>query len=127
MSGNHVRKSRHIEVWVEEQMIRMGYQLVSANRRVAGVEVDRIFKNSEGDLVLCEIKTMSDWGYLLNRVHEKQKRRLRRAQALLASGLRGSGVLLYFCYFHIESCELRVYDDLGHWIIDLRRDPHGLD
>lgn len=127
MSGQHIRKSRHVEAWVEELFVQMNFRLLSANQRLAGVEIDRVFENPDGDLVLCEIKTMSDWNYIMSRVHERQKRRLRRAQALMASWRPRQSVLLYFCFFHIESGILRVYDDLGEFITELRADFVGLD
>jgi hypothetical protein len=120
MSENHLRKSRHIEIWVEDQFIERGYVLHAANKRVAGVEIDRVFKNQEGDTVLCEIKSVSDWDWLGSRVHETQKRRLRRAQALMASWEPRTSVLLYLCFFHVWNLELQVYDDLGEFIFGVQ-------
>lgn len=106
-----------IEEIVTEALIEHGYKLMFKNFKCGGVEIDRVFKDAEGDWVICEIKSMSDWGFLSTRVSEFQKQRLYRARNWLQAYKAPGPVQICYAFYHPKEAELRVYDEIGDEIL----------
>ncbi len=105
--------ARLIEKFAEQALIYRGYALLFSNMSFAGVEVDRVFQDRDGDWVLCEIKTIRDWRYLDVRVRFFQKKRLNLARRWLEAYRAPGPVQIHYVYVHYFSGEVRVYSEGG--------------
>lgn len=110
---NSKEYAEEVEHLVEFALVSKGYLPVCSNMEIAGVEVDRVFQDLDGDWIVCEIKAISDWKYLDVRVRPFQKRRLELARDWLQAYRAPGDVYIQYAYAHYNEGEVRVYDSEG--------------
>jgi Holliday junction resolvase-like predicted endonuclease len=81
MHWSHVR-GEEAEQKVLEELQRRGYRLVHRRLRTPVAEIDLVMA-SLAEYLLVEVKTLSNRGFLENRLSRGQKERLKRARAML--------------------------------------------
>lgn len=85
-----------------------GFQVLSRNMKVLGVEVDLIVKDIESRISIVEVKSLSSDLFSSNRVSKKQKKRLVRAAQALSDSYHAP-VDLKFAFCHTKSGLVEVF------------------
>ena len=73
------RRGMKSEVCVKKFFEAKGFELIHQRFKTPFAEIDLIFKSSSGNLLIVEVKSLSNQNFLEFRISESQKTRLRRA------------------------------------------------
>lgn len=86
------QRGRWCEEQVEQELARLGAQVVARRIKVAGIEIDLLGIGPTGNWLVVEVKSLGRAGWLESRIHWRQLKRLRRALGVLNGGWRIPGV-----------------------------------
>ena len=118
MESHHcsITVGRHTENSVENMLTQKGWRVVYRNKKFFGIELDRLMRIKNGDLVLLEIKSIESWDYIEQRVSIKQKRRLQALRSLI-QGQVDEAVHLMYAFYSTQNQMLKVYTAEGDFIL----------
>ena len=106
--GYNIARGLFCEERVVEYFLALGFLLVGRRVRTPFAEIDILFRDLKGRLVLVEVKSVLSFDYLPARMGPRQKRRLLRALEYFLA--RGELARLEFAVVSQEGAVLCVPD-----------------
>ena len=101
-----MNRGEFCENLVAQYFIQKGLTLLAQRRKIAKVEVDLVFESKPGQVIICEVKSVSSWeGFVQTRISFKQRQRLERVvEYLNASGCEAT--LIFALVDHQNKIEI---------------------